>query len=861
MFIPDFHRNLFSVSCARRKGFKVIFDEDDVLISKGGVLTSTGRLVGTLYKLDLAPAREVHLVAKGGEDLTSLELWHRRMGHLNFSYLMDIKKGGEVEGLGFNEGDTHGDCTPCLLGKAHKLPFPKDGGTRASRPLELIHSDVWGPAPVTSIGGKKYFVSFIDDYSRYVSVFLLEKKSEVFSSFLTFQRLVERKFNSKIVCLRSDQGGEYKSNAFSAYLEKEGIQHQYSAVYTPQQNGVAERFNRTVVESARSMMMENGVDVSLWGEAIHTAVYTRNRCPSTSLGGKTPFTLYFGRKPNVGFFRVFGSEAFVLDQGAKRNKLMAKSISGTFVGYDDDIKGYRVWVKEEGKIRVSRNVVIKDEGVSRKGLEGNEGDYAGFYFPEVEDSSGIVGDGVFDSFPSTEEEEGGHGDDTNPPMVSVGEPSHIHTNPSTNTISTPSPNPAPPATNTSTTPIHTTSTPSTPSNHLSTPSDTTIGSSRSTPPSRNLGSATMPSPSEDEDDEWLPGRTQRRRRGRGSGKSLGGRFGFVGYASLEDPPTYSDAMRRWDHVKWMEACEEEVSSIMKNQTWDLVELPPDRKAIGCKWVFKIKRNADNTVDRYKARLVAKGYSQKEGIDYEETFSPVVRYTSIRVFLAIAATHGMHVHQMDVKTAFLNGELEEEVFMSQPEGFEERGKESLVCKLKRALYGLKQASRQWNIRLHDFLTGLGFERLSADTAVYTMIMESNGELLIIAVYVDDLGIACKVIESIEWVKGELSKEFEMKDLGEMTYILGIELTRDWERSVFFFFPKPTTSSRCFGSSVSRTSEASQPRRSLVLSSPLPSAPPHRRRSNLWHRCHIGRPWEASFTRQIARDRTLRRVLAR
>lgn len=186
---------------------------------------------------------------------------------------------------------------------------------------------------------------------------------------------------------------------------------------------------------------------------------------------------------------------------------------------------------------------------------------------------------------------------------------------------------------------------------------------------------------------------------------------------------------------WLNACEDEIISIEKNRTWTLVDLPVGVKAIGLKWVFKIKRNPDGSVNKYKARLVAKGYVQKHGIDYDEVFAPVARIETIRLIIALAASHGWEVHHLDVKTAFLHGELKEEVYVLQPEGFEIKGSEEKVYKLTKALYGLKQAPRAWNDKLNQILRELKFTRCSKELSVY---QRRRGEhLLIVAVYVDDL----------------------------------------------------------------------------------------------------------------------------
>ena len=190
---------------------------------------------------------------------------------------------------------------------------------------------------------------------------------------------------------------------------------------------------------------------------------------------------------------------------------------------------------------------------------------------------------------------------------------------------------------------------------------------------------------------------------------------------------------------------QEYESLVSNETWELVELPAGCTPIGCKWVFKVKYNSKGIVERFKARLVAKGYSQKYGLDYEETFSPVVRFTSIRMLLAFAVQHNMLIHQMDVVAAFLNGSLQEDIYMEQPDGYVQAKNEQLVCKLKKSLYGLKQASRCWNAVLNDFLKLIEFEQSVADPCVY--VKKTKDHLVIVAVYVDDLIIIANTPEEM------------------------------------------------------------------------------------------------------------------
>ena len=214
----------------------------------------------------------------------------------------------------------------------------------------------------------------------------------------------------------------------------------------------------------------------------------------------------------------------------------------------------------------------------------------------------------------------------------------------------------------------------------------------------------------------------------------------------------------------------EMESLKAIDVYDLVELPKDKKVIGSKWIFKRKINADGSVERYKARLVAQGFSQTHGRDYDETFCPVVRFESIRSVIAVAVQNDLILHQMDVTSAFLNGTLEEEVFMQQPEGYKSEGETQLVCKLKRSLYGLKQAPRCWNTALDTRLKDMGFNQSSSDPCLY---ISTGKELVIVAVYVDDILLASKSQEKMKEIKGMLSTSFDIKDNGRVALFFGCE----------------------------------------------------------------------------------------
>ena len=252
--------------------------------------------------------------------------------------------------------------------------------------------------------------------------------------------------------------------------------------------------------------------------------------------------------------------------------------------------------------------------------------------------------------------------------------------------------------------------------------------------------------------------------------------------SMEEPPSYQEATSDKEWKKWKLATHEEMDSLIKNGTWVLVDKPKDRKIIGCRWLFKMKSGIPGVEPvRYKARLVAKGYTQREGVDYQEIFAPVAKHTSIRILMSVVVDQDLELEQMDVKTTFLHGELEEELYMEQPDGFISEDGENKVCLLKKSLYGLKQSPRQWNKRFSRFMIDQNFIRSEHDACVYVKQAGEQDHLYLL-LYVDDMLIAGKSKSEINKVKEQLSMEFEMKDMGPASRILGIDIIRDRKNGV-------------------------------------------------------------------------------
>ncbi|CAB4020330.1 Retrovirus-related Pol poly from transposon TNT 1-94 [Paramuricea clavata] len=350
--VPMLAKNLLSVPAMASMGAKVSFDDEKCVVSKEEKEYVIGKLVdGMLYTVN--PVEFSHPTTE------PLDMWHQRFGHLNNGYVNQLMKNDMVTGMMYDESkQVEKDCKGCSMGKMHKNPFPKASLHRASRPYEIIHTDICGPMQVESIGGSRYLVTFTDDYSRYAVAYFIKKKDEALTKFKEFVNYVENQDgnHNKVKILRSDNGGEYRSNSFSKFCTEKGIVQQFTCPYTPEQNAVAERINRTILESARSMIYHANLPLVFWAEACNTAVYLHNRSPTVALKDKTPHECLFGEKTDVSNLKVFGCMCYVHIPDSNRRKLDQKSYEAIFVGYPTGTKGYKVYDVKRRKSMISRDV-------------------------------------------------------------------------------------------------------------------------------------------------------------------------------------------------------------------------------------------------------------------------------------------------------------------------------------------------------------------------------------------------------------------------------------------------------------------------------------------------------------------------
>lgn len=716
LFIPELSLNLLSLRRLENTGKRVIFFDGCVTVEDDGEVVATGRQLGRLYCMNLICEKR----EDNGEALVTgkvskkMELWHHRFGHLGNDNLVKLVKKNMVDGMSVDnncEESVKILCEPCISGKQTREPFHARTEKRATRPLQIVHSDVCGPVTPVSWDGHEYFVTFTDDFTHVSVVFLLKSKDEVLDRLVEYEAMATAHFGMKIGCLRCDNGGEYTGGAVKRFCKRKGIRLEYTVPYTPEQNGVSERLNRTIVEKVRAMLETSGLPKNMWGEAVYTAVYLLNRSPSVAVDGDiTPYEAWNGRKPDVSKLRVFGSECFVHVPKPLRKKLDVKSQKVVFVGYAPN--GYRCWNGK--KVFVSRDVIF------------NECEFGGLRKAGNEEDSGSV---VIKDRPCA-------------PADEPGAPEEADFDPD--------------------------------------------GAA-----AEETDSDEMHSLSEDDEEPAVNSGARRSQRvvappaWHNDYEVDITAFALSAEEFVEDIPSNVEELKtRSDWPLWEKAIEEELQSLEKNGTWNLVELPEGRRAVDNKWVFKIKRNSDGSVDRYKARLVARGFSQRHGFDYSDTYSPVVKMSTLRVLLSLANQKRWLVHQMDVKCAFLNGVLDEEVFMRQPSGFERGG--SQVCRLNKAIYGLKQASRKWNERFHEFMSRMNFKRSEQDYCLY--FWSGTDVVLYVVIYVDDILIIGSSEKAICELKKRLSSEFEMRDLQEVRSFLGLNIQRDRNRGVMIIEQK-------------------------------------------------------------------------
>jgi len=833
-YVPGLGHNLFSVGQFCDSQLEVAFREHTCHIRNlEGVDLLTGSRGSNLYTLsleNLMSASPICLLSKASK--TKSWVWHRRLSHLNFETINELARKNLVRGLPRLKYTKDHLCSACARGKSKKKTHsPKAEDTNQEK-LYLLHMDLCGPMRVSSVNGKKYMLVIVDDYSRFTWVKCLRSKDEVPTFLVKFLRLIQNRLNAPVRRIRTDNGTEFLNRTLFDYYDSVGISHETSDVRTPQQNGVVERRNRTLMEAARTMLIFAKAPLFLWAEAITTACYTQNRSTIRRRHGKTPYELLHNKPPDLSYFHVFGALCYPKDDRDNLGKLQPKADIGIFIGYAPTKKSFRIYNRRTHSIMETMNVdfdeltaMASDHPGSgpvlnemtpapiSSGLVPNLAPAAQF-IPPTRNDWDLLFQPVFDEFYNPPHEDEAPNPAPPVPVAVPAEPDASANAPSSTFVD----QDAPTTSNSNTTPVVQTQvspTDAAESNENTHPSPLpTAQSMVQDNDDIDLDMAHMfndpyfgqPIPQYSSDassstnvvfEHVEPQRphspTKRWTKAHNLENIIGclerpvqtrhqlseqAMFCFYNeFLSNVEPKSWKEAMT---HAAWIEAMQEELDEFVRLDVWELVPPPLKCSILTLKWIYKIKLDELGAILKNKARLVARGYNQEEGIDFEESFAPVARLEAIRIFLAFAAKMNLIVYQMDVKTAFLNGTLREEVYVTQPDGFVDPDRPHHVYRLKKALYGLKQAPRAWYDMLSTYLISKGFKKGSVDPTLF--IRGKGSDILLVQIYVDDIIFAASTQVKCDEFAKIMSEKFRMSMMGKISFFLGLQISQS-PRGIF------------------------------------------------------------------------------
>ncbi|GAA5920011.1 hypothetical protein JCM5296_002212, partial [Sporobolomyces johnsonii] len=752
LYVPGLSVNLISVSrITSAGGNSVSFSGDSATVtSPSGDFLFRADRHGKIYRLAVSPLVPLYRrTYPANAALTLLDL-HRRLGHLNFHDVRLVAKAsGYGAELGGGVAGSGTFCKECALGKLRARAFPPSSTPRAEKIGRVLHSDVCGPFPL-SRSGKLYFVSFIDDHSRRPFVYFLRHKSDVHDAFQHLKAQLSTRFDCRLELLRTDRGGEYVNGRMEAVAAKEGWRHELTAPDTPQQNGTAERFNRSLQERMVTILAESAAPVSFWPEAAAFVVYTLLHSPHAALDKLTPASFWPTDRsiPPATSLRPFGCAAYPLLTSAELVKLGRKSVECAFLGFEPASKAYRLWDFQARRVRISTSVRFDerrfpwhdradsrsprasydvllpfpsppraaypnppahvDQEEQEQGephADGNEG--------QGEQGQEEENEGQGEQGQEGEQEHGsdpGSSEEDDEPGLAAGRARRstirhdyraIHARGLAAVVSS---GPA-----------------SLPPNFLLAEADELRDdSSHVLALAGDLASDadySLLDPIQDKHSSLVAGLIV----------SLG-----------SDTPSQREATTGPESAEWSTSDARELDAIAKNDTADLVHpsvIPRGTRVLPTHWVRRKKRRPSGEVLKFKSRVVVNGSLQQEGVDYTETFASVGKAPTLRLLYALTALFNLTVESYDVDSAFLGAEIDQAVFVRPPAGFQPPpGKDGYVWRLKKSLYGLKQSPRLWKQRLTSILNDVGFVQSRIDDGLF--ILRKNGRFAFHYLHVDD-----------------------------------------------------------------------------------------------------------------------------
>lgn len=774
LYIPTMPLNLLCVDAFNQKGMTYSQDKNGAQITlerKDGTKSTIlqGLPHGTHRRLEYSIAETMRHWNVPEDELANFDsthaflainsaapvpllLFHKRMGHRDFQSCKRLAKH-----LGITLQGEEIQCPSCIAGKgAAKTKISQT--LRSTRRGERQHADLGGPITPPTPHGEHYYLLIVDDMTRLVRIYLLRSKADAKFHLRRDLTWVETQTGLVVQFMRFDNGGEFKNEDLLAYLAKQGTQPEFTAPYTPEQNGAIERLHRTIWGLCRAIMHDSQLPKVLWGEILRTVVFIWNRSPNSSLADyMSPIEAWTGQPPRVEYFRRLGTRAWKLVPKALfPKKLDDRAGPYILVGYEAE-HIYRLWNPTTGAIERAKQVIF-DENVHLNPSHP--------YKPPVLSAMAKAPPAAEDILPPSQLDRLAQ-IPANEPSIPERQAAHIEAG-NQRILNDQHCEPLDEAY-----PDNIAAFYNLPEDLLDDPNDR---APELLPQHLNFLAdierqiQRLELLLQNDTTELLPLYQKGRPRNL-SQLDLDTYFTALEIHDSFEPKNYKTATTCANSEQWRLAMEDELNSLLKNSTWDLVDRSQATNVLSGKWVYKIKRASDGKIARYKARYVVRGFEQEYGIDYNETFASVVRQKTYRTLFAPAAINDWEIEQMDIKTAFHYGPVEETVFVELPEGFKQPGK---VCKLKKALYGLKQAPRIWFKTLSKSLLELGFHQSKYDEAVFIR------DGLILAVYVDDILLFGPSTSDIAQVKQQLRDKYDMTDLGACEFFLGTRIVRDRPR---------------------------------------------------------------------------------
>ena len=842
--VPGLKFNLLSVSDIDNLGGRVLFDRGACHVMKGDKLILKGCKrasepgIYTIVTDDHPPGFERTIEEHAGRnsksliaivdennnpDKSSLMELHERLGHINVDQIRKLVRARLITGVDIDD-DSVIDCASCLKGKLSRKRHAKRASRQPQRLGEIVSADLIGPFPVEGLYGERYISQIIDHYSSWTSVKCLKDKTaeSVLAHAQEFFSFLEAQNKGKIKIFRTDNGSEYCNAKMESFLKGKGAVHEKTSPYNPKDNGKVERRNRTLSQTFRTMIKGSNLSSRLWAEAAKTAGFLINRTITSSVPGLTPFEVVYGYPPNLKGVQKFGKKCYVFNENPK-DKLSDRAYKGILVGFSNGTELYRVLV-QRNKIVESRNVRFVESGEDFELEITTDKDVI-----EIDSLSKVPQRLGAISFPSpaienldvrnTQQEQEENQVETLENQSSQDEESGEEQQDKSSQSETENEyeeeeDDFQDALSETGEDVHDgrMEIPELELKDTSSEQVKKVENQSTEPTPTDLQSIFLEESAQSSRESLdAPRRSTRATRFQGSFapvKRSNKELSVISHARTETSesveehetdvtvsddiatcvigessnPSVQVALNSNDKHEWEEAIEKEVRSLESNNTWTVTTLPKGRKAVGSRFVLTRKLAAGTHKLQHKARLVAQGFSQIKGVDYFDTFSPVTRNTSVFVLLTLAAHFKYDIHHMDFNSAYLNAKLSEEIYMRPPKGFPRAMRDDEVLRLNKSLYGLKQSGREWYLLISSSLRRLGWKENKKDPCFFSRKAYGQREHLLL--YVDDLMIVSPNSQRSEFIKAEVSSLFSVKDLGEISYFLGMKIERSEDKSIIY-----------------------------------------------------------------------------